>query len=159
MNIESILPNSYGLLRKLAYRYLRGRKEDMEDLVQDVMERAIRKQDKFIYGTEIDSWLTTMTRNFVFNCYRDRAKGPIFVELDQEDEVIYQTSSSWEDDLSQPVFDKLYSINPQYRHCLVLYCIEGLSYKEIGEKLSIPIGTVMSRIKRAKKQYKGEPTC
>lgn len=159
MNIESILPNYYGLIRKLAHGYLGGRKEDVEDLVQDVMERAIRKQNNFSYGTGIGPWLKIMTRNFVFNCYRDRAKGPIFVELDQEDEAVYPVLSSWEEELSQSVFDRLQTIDPRYKDCLILHCIEGCSYKEIGEKLSIPIGTVMSRIKRAKQQYRGEPTC
>lgn len=139
-------------LRRFAYG-LTGSAPDGDDLLQATCERAIRHIDKWQPGSRLDSWMFKMARNLHLN--EIRAAG-----LRRE-----QQPSLDQDDLG-PGFDGARAMEAQLtfgavrgfvarlpeeqREVLLLICVEGLSYKEVSDLLELPMGTVTSRLARAR---------
>lgn len=147
-----------------ALRLTRNESE-AQDLVQDTLVRAYRFQHHFEPGTNLKAWLLRILTNTFINHYR-RASRERRV-LDQEesapigDGVMSRaamrglTSSvevAQEGLLRAEILAALDSLPEDYRVIIVLADIEELAYKEIAEALGVPIGTVMSRLHRARKQ-------
>lgn len=141
---------------------------DAEDLVQDTLVRAYRFYDRFEAGTNFKAWLLRIQMNTFVNRYRRASRerqvfeGPMAVPVGEG--VISRASIRG---LTDPVgdaqrnliareisraFDEL---SDDARAMVLLADIEELSYKEIAEIVGCPIGTVMSRLHRARKQLQG----
>ena len=131
-----------------------------EDLVQDAYVRALRYQHSYQTGTNMKAWLFAIMRNLFW----DRFKGgrPEDVSLDGDGEVsLYDTLK---DPSAVPEADVLDSIAAQevvkavetlpelHREVVLLVDVEGFSYRDAAEVLGVPIGTVMSRLHRARRQ-------
>ena len=130
---------------------------DAEDLVQETYLKALRSFASFRAGTNFRAWIFQILRNtFLSSC--SRLERRMTVALDSEDDgpelavdtetpetILMNRSNS---DLLQRAIDKLPA---HYREALLLCEVEEMSYQEIAEILSIPIGTVMSRLARARK--------
>ncbi len=138
-------------------RTLTGSWADAEDLVQDTLIRAYRGIDRFD-GAHPRAWLLTILRNTHINSHRRQR--PVLLEepgeIDQhrlafgaaavpspEDTV---TDLILDDDLQRAVN----SLDPRFRTVLLLIDVDQLSYAEVAEVLDIPVGTVMSRLSRAR---------
>jgi RNA polymerase sigma-70 factor (ECF subfamily) len=135
---------------------------DAEDLVQDTMLRAFRAIDRFD-GRHPRAWLMTIMRNAQINRVR-RRRPELLTDPDRTNEEPadhdYQ-SSSVEEEVVEPVFDAAVAeafngLAPKYRGVLELVDMGGLSYREAADVLSIPVGTVMSRLHRARKRIRNE---
>jgi len=121
-----------------------------EDLVQETMLRAISKQEKFEVGTNLQAWLFTILRNQFFSTRRramreeedaDGSYAATMISLaDQEDRV-----------LIQDVAAALTKLPQGQREAIVLVGTEGLSYDEAAKALGCAVGTVKSRVNRARK--------
>jgi len=150
-------------LYNTAYRMTRN-PEDAEDLVQETYLKAYKYYDKFEEGTNLKAWLFKILKNTFINSYRKKQQAPPqsdFAEI--EDAFENQVSEGAagqiknpEDELLEHVLDEdvqraLDSLPPDYRMVVLLADLEGFSYKEIAEILEIPVGTVMSRLYRARK--------
>ena len=140
---------------------------DAEDLVQETYLRAYRGFGGFREGTNLKAWLYRILTNTFINTYRAKKRRPDQVDLDDvEDFYIFRRLGGLEaadaertaetealaalpDD---EVKKALESIPEQFRMAVILADIEGFSYKEIAEILDVPIGTVMSRIHRGRRQ-------
>ena len=127
---------------------------DAADLVQQTFLIWAKKGDSLRDPTRVKSWLfTTLYREYL------RVRRRIAPFVSQEPEVLETELPSVPPevltsfDASQAV-DSLQSVDEIYRAPLTLYYLEHLSYKEIADSLSIPIGTVMSRLSRGKSQLK-----
>jgi len=140
---------------------------DAEDLVQETYLRAYRGFGGFREGTNLKAWLYRILTNTFINQYRARKRRPDQVDLDDvEDFYIFrrlggleaadaERTAETEALESMPdaeVKQALESIPEQFRIAVILADIEGFSYKEIAEILDVPIGTVMSRIHRGRRQ-------
>jgi RNA polymerase sigma-70 factor (ECF subfamily) len=151
---ECVLPHldaGYNLAR-----YLLRDPHEAEEAVQDAFLRAIGHFDGF-RGADGRAWLLSIVRNTCFTQFRRRRSGGEKVEFDEE-------LHSVDDDISEPEADFTRSIATQsvreglgrlsveFREALVLRELEGLSYKEIAEVAGVPIGTVMSRLARGRRQ-------
>ncbi|MGL4237396.1 sigma-70 family RNA polymerase sigma factor [Tabrizicola sp.] len=148
-------------LRRFALTLTRSR-DDGDDLVQAACERAILRAGQWQPGTRLDSWLFTMMRNIWVSEMRSRR-----VRLGQGHVDATET-----DELSTPVgaVDHIYgnqligmvmSLPEGLSACLLLVSVEGHSYQEAADILDIPIGTVMSRMSRARqlmKELLADPT-
>lgn len=141
-------------LRRFALSLTRSR-DDGDDLVQAACERAILRAGQWQAGTRLDSWLFTMMRNIWVSEMRSRR-----VRLGQG-----HVDASATDELSTPIgaADHIYgnqliamvmSLPEGLSACLLLVSVEGHSYQEAAEILDIPIGTVMSRMSRARQLMK-----
>ncbi len=137
---------------------------EAEDLVQDTYLRAYRFFDKFLEGTNFKAWIFRIMTNTFINKYRKKARSPQQVELDKvsffiEDEHVEhdnRTINVYEKDTYHELFDDeinvaLDRLSKNFKQIIVLADVEGLTYREIAEKADIPLGTVMSRLFRARR--------
>ena len=153
-------------LYRTALRMTNNRQE-AEDLVQETMLKAFRFAHTYQPGTNLRAWLFRILNTSAINRYRKQAAHPTPTPLpDGEEFYLYnqirdlsgqELSAGAEEEvlskyLDEDVFEALNDLPPNFRMAVVLADIEGLSYKEIAEALQIPIGTVMSRISRARRQ-------
>ena len=137
---------------------------EAEDLVQDALVRAYRFQHHFEAGTNLKAWLLRILTNTFINHYRRSVRERRVLETEEGapigDGVMSRaamrglkdsTSVAQEGLLRDEILSALDNLPEDYRLMIVLADIEELSYKEIAETVSVPIGTVMSRLHRARK--------
>lgn len=152
-------------LYNLALKLTRNAR-DAEDLVQETYLRAFRFFDSYLPGTHIKAWMFRILRNTFINRYRAAKIRPDEVDFSKieamYDKVVHEgflqekQPRSPEQILMSTVLDgevqqAVDSLPEEYRSVVVLALIEELSYKEIAAALSIPLGTVMSRLHRGRK--------
>lgn len=134
---------------------------DTEDLVQETLIRAYRAIDRFD-GRHPRAWLLTIMRNAQINRTR-RRRPELLRDPDVEMERLAATSVGDEDDpeatVVDPVFDAnvreaLEALPDRFRRPVELVDLGGLSYQEAAEQLGVPVGTVMSRLHRARKRMR-----
>lgn len=151
-------------LYRTALRMTRS-EADAEDLVQETYIRAFRFRDQFTLGTNMKAWLFRILTNTFINTYRRKSAQPEVTDLEGIDEFsLYRRMNTDRAASSSPdpeaellknvvdteVTDALEELPEKFR-TTVLLDVEGFSYKEIAEMLSVPIGTVMSRLHRGRK--------
>ena len=137
-------------------RYLLRDPHEAEEAVQEAFLRAIRHFDGF-RGVDGRAWLLSIVRNTCFTQLRRRRPGGERVEFDEEIHSPQEEDSGPEVDLTraataESVREGLNQLAVEYREVLVLRELEGLSYKEIAHVAGVPMGTVMSRLARGRKQ-------
>ena len=170
VSFEELAMPLFDQLYNFAYWLTRDRSE-AEDLVQETYVKALRGFSSFQLGTNFRAWMYRILRN-TFLTSRSGLKATMTVPLDLEEnsfdlpiqretpEEILIDRSNWQ--LIQTAMEEL----PVHSREILLLCdLEEMSYREISEALSIPIGTVMSRLSRARKmlqeclvrELKGDP--
>ncbi len=137
-------------------RYLLRDAHDAEDAVQDAFVRALRHFDGF-RGVDGRAWLLSIVRNTCFTRLRGRTSSGEHVEFDEEIHTIEEAVPGPEVDLdrrvaAESVSEGLRRLPVEFREVLVLRELEGMSYKEIAQVSGVPVGTVMSRLARGRKQ-------
>jgi RNA polymerase sigma-70 factor, ECF subfamily len=137
-------------------RWLTQNREEAEDLVQETYTKALKGFSSFQLGTNFRAWMYRILRN-TFLTSRTGLRAASTVSLDSEEdgpelavenetpETILMRRSN-----SQLVQSAIDDLPVHYRETLLLCDVEEMSYREIAEALSIPIGTVMSRLSRAR---------
>ena len=151
---ESVLPYldaAYNLAR-----YLLRDVHDAEDAVQEGYLRALRHLDG-LRGVDGRAWLLSIVRNTCFTQMRRRRGGGEKLEFDEAIHTGDDEASGPETDLArtiaaQSVREGLAGLSVEFREVVVLRELEGLSYKEIAQVTGVPIGTVMSRLARGRRQ-------
>jgi RNA polymerase sigma-70 factor (ECF subfamily) len=136
-------------LRRFA-RALAGDAALADDLVQDCIERALRKQHLFDETRSLRTWLFTILRNlFISGLRRNRTSAAKSVDDIQAGEDAVRPEQESRLALSDIVMalDRLPST---HREVLLLVALEDMSYREIAEVTGVPVGTVMSRLSRAR---------
>lgn len=151
---QSILPH-LGAAYNLA-RWLTRNTHDAEDVVQEAYLRAFRFFNGF-RGGDSRSWLLTIVRNTCYTWMQQNRSSELTVDFDLETERLESKDYNPEMKLlktvdSQLLKQALEGLPVELREALVLRELEGLSYKEIADIADIPIGTVMSRLARARKR-------
>ena len=134
-------------LRRYARALLRDR-DAADDLVQDTLERASNKLPLWRPGSDMRAWLFTVMHN-VFVNQRRKHRPEVALDAEQLPEVVVMPSQA--DGLELADIEKaLHSIPAEQREVLLLIAVEQMTYDEVAKALSIPIGTVMSRLSRAR---------
>jgi RNA polymerase sigma-70 factor (ECF subfamily) len=137
-------------LRRYA-RALVGDRSAADDLVQDTLERAWAKFHLYRGGTDLRAWLFTVMHNVHVN--RVRAQRPIDAITDDLPEVAQRAAQG--DSLMVRDMDRALARLPEeQREVLLLVALEDMSYEEAARALGIPIGTVMSRLSRARERLR-----
>lgn len=131
-----------------------------EDLVQDTYVRALRYQSSYRPGTNMKAWLFAIMRNLFWD--RFRGGRPESLSLDGDDEhSLYDTLENGGAGPEETALDRLAhtevvqavdTLPDIHREVVLLVDVEGFSYKETADVLGVPIGTVMSRLHRARQQ-------
>jgi RNA polymerase sigma-70 factor (ECF subfamily) len=140
--------------------------DDANDLVQDTYLKAFRFINSFQKGTNAKAWLFRILKNSFINDYRKKSKEPAKVDY-QEVETFYNSEDAEADNitpdlrsesLSEMIGDEvanaLNSLAVDFRTVIILCDIEGFTYEEMAKILDIPIGTVRSRLHRARNLLK-----
>lgn len=160
---EELLPHADALYN-FAY-HLTYNEADANDLVQETYMKAFRFINSFDAGTNAKAWLFKILKNGFINEYRKKKKEPN--KVDYEDAVAFQDG---DDDNSVAVFDlredifddmlgdeitvALDKLPDDFKTVILLCDMEGFSYEEIAKIIDIPIGTVRSRLHRARNMLK-----
>jgi len=122
-----------------------------DDLVQDTMLRAWRSRSRFVAGTNLGAWLFTIMRNAFYSLHRKDAREVGDTDGDLAERVATVPEQSGHIDL-QDAQTALEKLPPLMRQALILVAIENLSYEEAAEVMACRIGTVKSRVWRAREQ-------
>jgi len=128
--------------------------------VQEACLRAYRAIDRF-RGGDGRPWLLTIVRNVCYSRLREQRRQPEAVAFEDElhggaDESADANAIAWREVKSELLRAALERLPPEYREVVVLHEIEGLAYREIAGVADIPIGTVMSRLARARRRLQTE---
>ena len=150
-------------LHKTALRFTRSA-EDAEDLLQETYLKAFRRYASFQPGTNLRAWLFRILRNTFINEYRRRRKAPALVAFAYVEETLESALApvhgsvprTPEDEVVEASLDgevkrALAELPRAFRVVVLLADIEGHAYREIAAILSIPVGTVMSRLYRGRR--------
>ena len=137
-------------------RWLTRNEADAEDVVQDAYVRAFKFFSSF-RGDDARSWLLTIVRNTWYGRFPRRAAGVSVVKTDENgddrpDESLNPEALVIQQETVERVRLALEELPADFREVLVLRELEGLSYKEIAAVVTIPIGTVMSRLARGRER-------
>ncbi|MBB76754.1 MAG: RNA polymerase subunit sigma [Planctomycetaceae bacterium] len=148
MDIEELIDQHHGTLYRYAYR-LTGRVEDAEDLTQQVFLLAQQKLHQIRDASKARSWLFAVLRTcFLKNC-RKRVEIPVTGMAMEIDDIPQDVPGGDEIDCER-LQQAINELPETFRLVLLMYYFEECSYKEIAAHLEIEIGTVMSRLSRAK---------
>jgi len=146
--IEPLIP----ALRRYARALLRDRTA-ADDLLQDCLERAITRWHQRRADGDARTWLFTILHNLAISRLRQTARRGAPVGLDEADESVTAQPPTQEDALyHRDVLRALETLPEDQRGVLLLVSVEDLSYAETARVLDIPIGTVMSRLSRAREK-------
>ncbi len=137
-------------LRRYA-RALAGDRVAADDLVQDTLERAWSKLHLYRRGTDLRAWLFTVMHNVYVN--QLRALRPT-VALDEEMPELAQPARETDTLVLRDLDAAIRRLPPDQREVLLLVALEEMSYEEAAGSLGIPIGTVMSRLARAREKLR-----
>ncbi len=129
-----------------------GDKDEASDITQEIFVKVYNNIDKFKDDRNFTSWLFTLSRNHCIDYWRKNKK---YFQTDEVDEHMTDDGLSPEDTLSQSfeiswLRKKMLELDPELRIFLILRDIQSYSYQEISEQFGIPLGTVKSRINRAR---------
>ncbi len=140
-------------LRRYA-RALTRDPESADDLVQDALERAISRLDRFEPGTDLRSWMFTIMHNlFIDQCRRARRRGttvPVEEWMDNAHSGPTQMAALEVRDLA----DHLDRLSEHERRVVELVAIDGKKYEEAAEELGVAVGTIKSRLFRARENLR-----
>lgn len=140
--------------------WLTQNREEAEDLVQDTYTKALKGFSSFQLGTNFRAWMYRILRNtFLTSRTGLRATPTVPLDADEDGSELAVENENPESILmkrsdSELVQSAIAELPVHFREILLLCEVEEMSYQEIGETLSIPIGTVMSRLSRARKSLR-----
>jgi RNA polymerase sigma-70 factor, ECF subfamily len=140
-------------LKSFAYKLSRNR-SDAEDLLQDTLLRALEKRDQFQKGTNLFGWTSKIMFNLFATSYRRKVKSEIRFG---GEEIINSLSIEAAQEAEMEVSNlraALERLSEDHREILVMVCVHGMTYEDVSEKLGIPVGTVRSRLFRARANLK-----
>jgi RNA polymerase sigma-70 factor (ECF subfamily) len=141
--IEAAIP----ALRRYA-RALTRDAETADDIVQDTLVRALRSEHLF-HGGDMRAWLYTILTNLNRNRLRTLARRPVVTPIKDTD-----ATASGPDSGGRDIVRALEMLTEEQRSALLLVVLESLTYREVSEVQGVPIGTVMSRLARARNEIK-----
>ena len=152
-------------LYNFAYR-LTNDEDDANDLVQETYLKAYRFFDSYEQGTNAKAWLFRILKNSFINDYRKKSKEPSKVDYDEvqsfynsEHTEVEATVDLRVETVQEMIGDEitvaLNSLDVDFRTIIILSDLEGFKYEEMAKILDIPIGTVRSRLHRARNLLKG----
>ena len=153
--IAALLPRMRRFARALTYH-----REDADDVVQIAMERALGRSEQWELGTRLDSWLFRIIKNAWIDEVRSRTRrAALFAPEEEGEHVGDDTAQAHQQRLALQKAISL--LSEEHRLVVGLVLVDGLPYKEAADVLEIPVGTLTSRLARARdalQQLLADPT-
>src|SRR4051812_46606880 len=139
-------------------RWLLRHDHDAQDAVQDAFLRAYQAFGRFT-GSDGRAWLLTIVRNVCYSRLRGQRRhpGPEVFDDEIHGGLVHQADTNavaWHEVRSELLGEALAQLAPEFREVIVLHELEGLSYRQIAEIANLLIGTVMSRLGRAREKLR-----
>ncbi|MFC0399480.1 RNA polymerase sigma factor [Paraburkholderia rhizosphaerae] len=156
MDIRDELMEHVPRLRRYA-RALVNNRDLSDDLVQDTLERALSRTEKFKVGSDLRAWLFTIMHNVFINQVRKASTRAVHVSVDDESVFESEFAVSANQMQSLEVRDLDYALQrlpADQREVVLLVGLEEMSYTEVALALDIPVGTVMSRLSRGRERLR-----
>ncbi|MDE5774515.1 MAG: RNA polymerase sigma factor [Muribaculaceae bacterium] len=146
-------------LLNFAYQ-LTSSREEAEDLLQDTTLKALDNEDKYVDNVNFKGWIFTIMRNIFINNYRQSVRQATVVDKTED---LYLLNISQDSGLNTPegsyavreISEAVNAFSDEYRIPFNMY-VAGYKYHEIADKLSLPLGTIKSRIFFARKKLRAE---
>ncbi|MBU6234735.1 MAG: sigma-70 family RNA polymerase sigma factor, partial [Alphaproteobacteria bacterium] len=138
-------------LRRFALRLCKNAAE-ADDLLQATLLRAIEKKELFETGSDVFKWTSKIMYNTFVSDYRRKSK---FETQYDPDTYIEQASTEANNETKvelAEVREAMKHLSEEHRDVLVMVCVKGMRYQEVADLLQVPIGTVRSRLSRAREQ-------
>lgn len=131
---------------------LAGNAEDGDDLMQSTVERALGRAHQFEPGTQLSSWLFRIARNLRIDAARQAGRRGAHLPIDELPEQQGEDGLALVENRSELAAAQraLQALPEDQRLTFVLVVVEGMSYRDAAEVLEVPVGTVMSRLARAR---------
>jgi RNA polymerase sigma-70 factor (ECF subfamily) len=145
---EELLEHNERLL-KFA-RKLTANQHDADDLLQSTLLRALEKKELFKSGTSLYSWASKIMFNLFVSGYRRKVK--FETQYDPEPYIEQQFIEATQDTKIevQDVGEAMNSLSADHKEILVMVCVNEMSYADVAQELNVPVGTVRSRLSRAR---------
>lgn len=137
-------------------RFLAGSVDAGDDLFQDAVERAVSSIHQLNGATSPRAWLFTIARNRYIDLYRKTERQPDVVPIDEEVHRSASETGDFQETFLIDLGTAFERISPELREVTWLVSVQGFSYVEAAEVLKIPIGTVRSRMFRAREVMRSE---
>lgn len=151
MFTQAELINEMPKLRKFASKLTRNVSE-ADDLLQSTLLRALEKSSYFETGTDLFKWSSKVMYNIFVTDYRRKTK----FESQYDPEFHIENRSIEPDQHTKlevkALGEAMQHISPDHKEILVMVCVKGMQYQEVADILQIPVGTVRSRLSRARNQ-------
>ena len=149
MFAQNCLVAETGRLQKFAFKLTRN-KSDADDLVQSTCLRALEKNDSFETGTNLFGWTSKIMYNLFVSGYRRRMKFESQYDPDiyLDKEIVMPMQDTLLE--AENVKRAMLLLSADHREVLMMICVNGMSYQEVADNLDISIGTVRSRLSRAR---------
>lgn len=138
-------------LRRYA-RALISHNESAEDLIQDCLERVLSRQHLWDTGKPMKPWLFTVMHNVFANNARQYRRAPSLISIHEMEDISDTTGTS--DIYLNDLQYSLEQLSHEHREIILLVGLEQMSYKDTATILDIPLGTVMSRLTRARQNLR-----
>jgi len=137
--------------------WMERNRTDAEDLVQETMMQALQSFHRFRPGTNCRAWLTTILQHVRSNRRRARLRSPLVDDPDDRIGLAAPSVLPVPDGITdEEILSALARVPAHFQEVILLSDVEELTYKEIAEALSIPMGTVMSRLHRGRALLRAE---
>jgi len=121
-----------------------------DDLVQDCVERALKNRGALKDSHRLFGWLRTILHNLYMDALRERRSQGMPVDLHEMTDSLMVSVAPNDRTMAMDFTRAMDQLSPDHRQILLLVGLEGLSYRDVAVELDIPIGTVMSRLARAR---------
>lgn len=127
-----------------------------DDLVQDTLERALRKKTLWQTGSHLRPWLFTIMHNIFVNQVRYQGRQSMTLELDEN----LRDASAGPESLmyAQQLRNSIGNLPGEQKEVFLLVSLEGFAYEEVATIMNVPVGTVMSRLSRAREKLRQQLT-
>lgn len=125
-----------------------------DDLVQDCIERALRNRASLADPNHMSGWLSSILHNLYLDSLRQKRRRGAHIELDDSLNLIELSVLPADRGTAKDLVEAMTDLSFEHRQILLLVGLEGHSYRDVADQLGIPIGTVMSRLARARTQLR-----
>ncbi len=143
-DLAALIPRMRRFARSITFH-----REDADDLVQVAMERALGRSDQYAEGTRLDSWLFRIIRNAWIDEVRSRIRRDAVFAPEEEGEHVGDNAAEAQQQ-RMAVQKAMSLLSEEHRIVVALVLVDGLPYKEAAGVLEIPMGTLTSRLARAR---------
>ena len=153
-DIAALLEPHIPALRRYAFALTRDHAA-ADDLVQDCLERAVSRW--YLRGTDaqLRAWLFTILHNLFVSALRTRRRRPLHDDIDRTPDAAVSVPPPQECSLAgREMLERFGALSEDHQEVLLLIGVEGMAYPSAARVLGVPVGTVMSRLSRAREQFR-----